>query len=280
MPNNKEIRASVYRDGPAKSTKDAVRSYEKYFYSFHPEYYIDKEILHTDLPAFEKYRFSKILIAGGGPSTQEIAWKPEEYDYIWSLNHFFLNDRLKDIGVSLATICAEVDLTSPAFQEYTSIWRPQLGFEIHASFNKHKHKSLVNSFYHKDSLFGIYTRFYSKLGGGVRLALLAHSLGVREVHFVGMDGPQAINEGRHAFQAGKKTLPPVMMRYNLSERINFFTQQYREFANYFQNTLRSTTKLQNLSEYYPGNVLAAVSKQEFPLDEDVKENLYSTASET
>ena len=43
---------------------------------------------------FDKFKDSKILIVGAGPSTNEVKWHNLEYDYIFSCNHFFLNERL------------------------------------------------------------------------------------------------------------------------------------------------------------------------------------------
>ena len=37
---------------------------------------------------------SKILIVGAGPSTNEVKWYNLEYDYIFSCNHFFLNEKI------------------------------------------------------------------------------------------------------------------------------------------------------------------------------------------
>ena len=56
--------------------------------------FVGPEIIYQKNPSLEKYEDSKILIVGGGPTTNEIDWDPEEYDYIWSTNHFFLNDNI------------------------------------------------------------------------------------------------------------------------------------------------------------------------------------------
>ena len=48
----------------------------------------DSEIVYNQINEFEKFKNSKILIIGGGPSTNEVEWNNLEYDYIFSLNSF------------------------------------------------------------------------------------------------------------------------------------------------------------------------------------------------
>ena len=49
------------------------------------------EIMYWNLPELQKFKHSKILVVGGGPSAKERDWNTDNYDYIFSCNHFFLN---------------------------------------------------------------------------------------------------------------------------------------------------------------------------------------------
>ena len=76
---------------------------------------VNTEIAYTDIEELKKYKDSKILIVGGGPSTNEVNWQNLDYDYIWSLNHFYLNEKLNDKKVDLACIGGAVDLQNEIF---------------------------------------------------------------------------------------------------------------------------------------------------------------------
>ena len=47
------------------------------------------DYLLEDLNQFDKFKNSKILVVGGGPSSNEIDWDADDYDYIFSCNHFY-----------------------------------------------------------------------------------------------------------------------------------------------------------------------------------------------
>ena len=53
------------------------------------------EIIYRKIPEFEKFKNSKILVIGAGPTTNWYNWNPDEYDYIFYCNHFFLNEKIK-----------------------------------------------------------------------------------------------------------------------------------------------------------------------------------------
>ena len=53
-------------------------------------------IVYNHLDEFEKFKDSKILVVGAGPSTNEVKWYNLEYDYIFSCNHFFLNEKIRN----------------------------------------------------------------------------------------------------------------------------------------------------------------------------------------
>ena len=75
----------VYVIGSYKSYK--LRTYVGYTNNLKKS----SDIVYNYLDEFDKFKDSKILIVGAGPSTNEVKWHNLEYDYIFSLNHFYLN---------------------------------------------------------------------------------------------------------------------------------------------------------------------------------------------
>ena len=65
-------------------------------YDFYKEVFCNNEIIFSNFKKMiKKYRNKKILIIGGGPSTNELIKSDPDtifshYDYLWSCNHFFL----------------------------------------------------------------------------------------------------------------------------------------------------------------------------------------------
>ena len=98
-------------------------------------------IVYSNLPEFEKYQNSTVLILGGGPSTGELDFNNIERDFIWSCNNFFKNEKLSNIKIDLAMMMAEVDLDGDELKKYTDQYKPLLGFEIHDKWFGYKFNS-------------------------------------------------------------------------------------------------------------------------------------------
>ena len=71
----------------------------------------NEEIIYFNHPELKKFKDSKILIIGAGPTMKDRDWDPQKYDYIWSCNHFFMNEKMKNVDISLAVVGNEVDLS-------------------------------------------------------------------------------------------------------------------------------------------------------------------------
>ena len=54
------------------------------------------EIIYRKIPELEKFKDKKILVIGAAPTTNWYNWNPDEYDHIFSCNHFFLNIIYRD----------------------------------------------------------------------------------------------------------------------------------------------------------------------------------------
>lgn len=160
----------------------------------------DSNVVYSNLNHFKDYEGSRVLFVAGGPSSKETEWSANEYDYIWSCNHFFRHPRLKELKVDLAMIMPEVDLQSEEFLSYRDLHQVYLGFEIHD-------KWVAQTFDNYERYFCMHTRFYSKIGIGARMLIFAAALKCREVAFVGLDGPIYQIRGNHGFESGKSNFP-------------------------------------------------------------------------
>ena len=192
---------------------------------------IDDEFIYTYFSCFEKYEDSHILVVAGGPSTNVLDWEPKNYDYIWSLNQFYLNPKLANTNVDLITVSGEINLLDGRFHDYLEKYHPWVGFEPHHRWMRNPIETTAFQKSH-DKIFAYASRFYGKIGGGVRLIILACVLGAKKISFVGLDGPKPIFEGNHAFEPGKNLLPSEINEQNADE---VFTFQYDIFWDYIQN---------------------------------------------
>lgn len=165
-----------------------------------------------------------IIIIGGGPSSLEYDGY-DKYDEIWSMNHYYKSP-LAEYGADLMMLSPEVYLGDRELLDFISVHNPYVGFEWNGSIK-------YAMFFHYFKLFVSHTRFYSKLGYGVRMIILAAELGAKSVSFVGLDGVQPILKGRHAFQPNKKILPSGV---NASNGYKIFKHQYDTFWEYMNTT--------------------------------------------
>ena len=162
------------------------------------------ECIYADLEDFKKYRGSKILVVGAGPTTNERGWNPSEYDYIFSCNHFYLNEKLQEVKVDLCLICNEVDLSDRVFLDYVTRHKTNVGFE---DYNNDIQQVRDLSKKLEGRVFQCLTRFQGKIGVAPKLIILATACGARQVDFVGVDGtPKDYKQGEisaHSFEENK-----------------------------------------------------------------------------
>lgn len=226
------------------------------------------EVIYRDLPELRQFAGSKVLLVGAGPTTEQAAWQPGDYDHIWSCNHFYLSPRLKNVRVSLATMGDEVDVhpSNRRLYEYLSAHRTLIGFE-----NTHRpadgFKVLADTF--PGRVFYAHGRYRGKIGTLPRLLCLAVLLGAAEIHVVGMDGmgpdttrgdPQG-----HAFEPEKRygvgKLGPGTLDYGI------FRRHFVMLWDYVLGELGALGRIrfQNLGEGHPFNQSTDISRQLFPL---------------
>lgn len=187
-----------------------------------------KEDICYSLPAPDLTGTNVLVIGGGGSSSQV---SMEGYDYIVSMNHFFLNEKFSQTKIDLVGVGAGVNLRDVKFLKYIREFNPTLAFEIHPNWSptSYAHLDSFKVFYH--------THVYGKIGMAVRLINLAAALGATSISFIGLDGPEAILAGRHAFQPGKTDLPSFLHEGNASI---IHQTQYNHFWSYIRNLYPNT----------------------------------------
>lgn len=162
---------------------------------------IDSEIIFSQSQKLiNRFKNNKILVVGGGSSANDLDYENLEYDAIWSANKFYLHPILSKIKIDLVMLMGGEDFHDQPLIDYVHSHNPFIGFEW-------CEKLLDFPFKHNFNYFFSHTKFYSKLGACPRMIILACYLGVKEIHFCGMDGIKHIEEGKHAFEPGKKDKP-------------------------------------------------------------------------
>lgn len=142
-----------------------------------------------------------VCIVGGGGSVNRLTIG--EYDHYWSMNSFFKNEKVSKLNLQLVGVGAGVDLHHPDFIQYCKSHDTVLAFEIHPAWEHRQY----NHFENRKMCY--HTALYGRIGMGIRLIQLAAELGAETVAFIGLDGPEAILKGDHAFEPGKTDLPSL-----------------------------------------------------------------------
>jgi len=216
------------------------------------------EYLIQDREVFEKVKGKTVLIVGAGPSALKVNWEKYNYDYIWSCNHFFLNNKLRNKNVDLWMPSDEVDIINDhALHQYL------VGKDSWCCLyptRKRDHDYMVKAKEVIPNITYSHLRYRSKIGIMPRLIILATLCGAKNILFVGMDGVPS-KRTPHAFQPHKVPKGTAAMR----GAQDIFRRQYVQLWDYLLNDLKRDVNYYNLGEGGLGNLSTDISTQEFPL---------------
>ena len=222
----------------------AAKTFFKQRYPFFQEGVVNSELYISNF--INKYEGSRILVVGGGPTTNWAKWDPSNYDYVFSCNHFFLHPTLSNIEVSFACLCPEVDVTSPPFLDYYNRFNTQFCIENPDTSNDQiKYMMKLN----KSRLSLAELRVKFKIGVTAHLMILATLFKPLSIDVVGMDGyppdKQHKTDSNHSFQKGK-----IMgsLRYDY----NVYVDHYTRLWNYLKEI--GNVKYTNLGKGHPYNI--------------------------
>ena len=206
---------------------------------------------------FDKFKNKKILIVGGGPSTNGFDFNQIEVDHIFTSNSFFLNNKLKDKKVDIAMVGAEVNTSSDNFIKYVEKYQPWLGFEIHPKWSSITNREYLNKYLYNsyNKIFCMQTRYYGCVGVSHRLLVLAMQLKAKEIYYIGIDGPRGMIKGNHSFEKNKSKLPKLPHHLNVANAEEIFTNAYKDFYTHISKDIKYEGKLVNLGKNNPDNII-------------------------
>ena len=221
---------------------------------------------------FDKYAGKKIMIVCGGPSTNEVDWEAVDYDYLWTCNEFYKNDKLRDTKIDFATLAPIVALDDKTLNDTirrddTMIAFPLVTNYLYDNISLKSVKSFVER--HPFNSCHWYTRYSSVIGTGVRMVALAVLSGATEVYFVGVDGRDKVEkDGKllHSFD-GNKPVPNWYKTHGdrFQVRQNLIFWDYMMFLKQNYDFM-----LYNLGEGKPYNTLTTISEILCPLEASLK----------
>jgi len=209
------------------------------------DYIFNQEAIYRKPLSYRKYNNSTILILGGGPTTKKILKTSlPEHDYIWSVNHFYLNDNLPIID--LAVLGKEPNKFDYKLINYIKKHNTNIVFE-EAKDNRAGEDNIQKHFPNNVGWYN--TRYQSKLGIGSRMIIYAIMLGVKNIKFAGIDGYTLEGDNDHSFEPNK-SLPSWGL--NSKEVYNLMDRQFLIFWEYIK-TLKKLYNFEilNLGEKYP-----------------------------
>ena len=236
--------------------------------NFGTEANIGTEAIIQEIDEHKKFKNSKILIVGAGPTAERERWNPDDYDYIWSCNHYFESKLLQDVRIDLATLGGEVDLSPNNKRLHEHITKNN----TICCFDNNDDHHLPKRFLDKKTMFKNYPSFYAHLrfnarnGAVPRLLCLATMMKPKSIDFVGMDGLRPDESGgsacEHAFQKDKK--------WNGTVDYHLYKRHYVMLWDYILNVLdkERQIKFQNLGEGFSSNQSTDISSKEFPLEKE------------
>ncbi len=233
----------------------------------------NSEIVFQNRNRFLDYKNKKLLIVGGGPTTNQCEWENLDVDYIWSCNHFYEHPVLKRTKVDLAFIGQEVNLHNPEFQKYVLDNDTLLAFELAGKFyqNVPGTRTDVPNVPIENHMC-CFTRYYGWIGANWRQMILALFLGFKEIYFIGMDGytfEEDVRNSKHSFEPNK--IPqggPTKPGAKEAFRVHLIV-----FWNYVLNQLKPDIKFYNLGEFSNQNMTSHISKVHFPLTDEIKKKI-------
>lgn len=226
----------------------AKKQFKEYYHYDGPILY-STELAITDNFNYKKYEGKKILVVGGGPSTNDYEWDASNYDFVFSCNFFFKHPKLQNI--ELASLSPEVDINSEEFQNYYNNSSTLFVYE-----NVDANQDYVQKMFQGGRTAISVVRFKDKSGSIGRLLIMLSSFKPAEVHIIGMDGmPKGLGTGddcKHSFEQGK-----IMKSKSYS--YDFYLSESTKLWNYLRNDIGKDIKFKNLGHGHPYNILTQLN---------------------
>ena len=225
----------------------------------------------------DKYTDKNILIIGGGTSTLDTKWENIDYDYIWTCNDFFLEERVLKQDIDVFLLGYTTNLTSKVLVDKLKDSTTQIFYEgVH-----YRGKQNTPQFkeFERNINIPIYSTEFFQVdresspaalsGATFRMIATALHLKAKTIYFVGFDGWNRDFSNIHAFtkhRGLKKTDTRRVYEGTPESYRTVFEESYKYFTR-----LPGYERLQNLGEGFDYNIGTEISRKSFPLDPKVKE---------
>jgi hypothetical protein len=218
----------------------------------------------------EKYTDKKIIIVGGGPTTNDINWQNLDYDFIFSCNQYYLCDKMITDKIDLITLINRMNFLDEGLQQRLDRDNTFVGIEPHHSngiYNTDKFKKFIDKYENKCIFFD--TMFQNKSGAAPRLAILAAMLKPKVIYMVGIDGQNLNLKTKHSFDKNQ-----IGGRDGWEYKI--INDHHVAFSKYIHSmSNKMDIDIYNLGEGHMDNASTDYSKANYPLTEHIKERLNS-----
>lgn len=224
------------------------------------ECFIGSETMYQKNKHLEDFENKKILVIGAGPSLNSFDYSiVSRYDKIVTCNHYFMNESVNNLPLSLVFLGDEVKLDNAALREDLDKSSYLVGFE-----NIGRNKAELVSFKrdYGERVFWANTRYHSKIGAIVRIVSFLCSLNPDQIGIIGMDGFKSAEitkpENAHAFEPHKTPNGSYENNFkgNLIEQK--YKQQYLEFWDYVLHDIGKEIRFENLSNGHPCNLTTEI----------------------
>ena len=222
--------------------------------NYNDEYFI------SDNDSLSKYRDSSILILGGGPTTSLVDWKNVDRDYLWTMNHFFLNKTILDHKPDLISLGNEINFSKENEKLHEFITNQDSDIIIQPNDVRKNISSFTNEFHNRISYYS--PRWNGKLGAAHRLLLLAIFLNVKHIYIAGVDGiTPSFNRdlgsnGLHSFQRDVHFKEGYGYDIMVVQNVIFW-QYVMDLQKKYNFTIT------NLGEGHPSNMATEITKKYF-----------------
>jgi hypothetical protein len=143
----------------------------------------------------------KVLIVGGGPSSNDLKWQ-QHYDYVITSNNYY--KKFPDNKPYIINFTPYMDLSDSKLLSFLDSGNFYIGFEADAFLKNHE-ISMIHTFWpkYRDRIILFHTRYSSAIGVSTRQAVFAILMGADEVHLCGMDLFKDKDSVRHSFEDNK-----------------------------------------------------------------------------
>ena len=224
----------------------------------------------------EHFHKKTILIVGGGTSTLDTKWENTSWDYLWTCNDFYKEERVVNQKVDLYMLGHETDITNNTLKTKLRQDKPFTFYEPVYYRGKQKTNQFKNftkiidyPVYNMDIPY--YDTKYSqaqKAGATFRLIQLALMTNASYINFVGFDGFNKDFSNVHAFTKVKGLKETDTRRDWETGYYNVFTEAYK-----YLFAMNDSHRLQNLGEGLKYNIGTEISSKFFPLKKELYEKL-------